>query len=457
MYSGMLPAVVAGLCPEQSAQVHLPSLCKAYSWHFVHASITRVDPSTNTVFFRPASAALTELECPLRFDALSINIGSSTRNIGVSALQIKHQQPTDGNERHVEAKYKTHGRSPTIIRTRPIAKLVSQISTFERDYILSSRKQNESGNSSSTGDSTKVLVIGAGAAGLELALALHTRFSRSLSSLDLTLISRASTFASQHGRLPANAVTAELNDRRINHLIGSTVTLLDESTGMVHLDDSTQLPFDLAVLATGASPHDCIADLGLQLDEDGWLLVEPTLLCVGHANIFAVGDCASFGNRYGSRFPPKAGVFAVRQGPFITRNLQIVLGLGGVEPKSLHVYVPQSSYLSLLSTGDGRGIGSKYGLVFKGTWVFRLKMHIDEAWQKRFQVTKSTTEQENEMDPKSDEDSSFEGDAIQGAAILFGAEDIDSGDSFETQLNILRKMDRDEDFREALIQQVAHR
>jgi len=54
-------------------------------------------------------------------------------------------------------------------------------------------------------------------------------------------------------------------------------------------------------------------------DENGFLAIEDTLQCSGGPeNVFACGDVA--GN---ARYPrPKAGVFAVRQGPPLAANLR---------------------------------------------------------------------------------------------------------------------------------------
>ena len=54
-------------------------------------------------------------------------------------------------------------------------------------------------------------------------------------------------------------------------------------------------------------------------DDKGFIAISATLQCSGGpANIFAVGDVAS-----SAAHPrPKAGVFAVRQGPPLTANLR---------------------------------------------------------------------------------------------------------------------------------------
>ncbi len=52
--------------------------------------------------------------------------------------------------------------------------------------------------------------------------------------------------------------------------------------------------------------------------------------------------------------------------------------------KELAKYVPQSGFLSLLMTGDGKAIGTKFGISFCGRWVWHMKDHIDVGFMKLF-------------------------------------------------------------------------
>ena len=106
------------------------------------------------------------------------------------------------------------------------------------------------------------------------------------------------------------------------------------------------------------------------------MLTRATLQTVADAPIFAVGDA---GTIQGSR-TPKAGVYAVRQGPFLWRNIERML-----RGQPLEEYVPQRGFLSLLATGDGRAILSYKGLAFHGEWCWRLKDYIDSRFMDKYQ------------------------------------------------------------------------
>jgi selenide,water dikinase len=54
----------------------------------------------------------------------------------------------------------------------------------------------------------------------------------------------------------------------------------------------------------------------------GYFSVNEFLQSTSHSNIFGGGDCITMAN-YASEpnFPPKAGVYAVREGPIIAQNI----------------------------------------------------------------------------------------------------------------------------------------
>ena len=78
-------------------------------------------------------------------------------------------------------------------------------------------------------------------------------------------------------------------------------------------------------------------------------------------------------------YPTKAGVYAVRAGPFIAQNL-----INYAENKELVEYVPQTGFLSLMMTADRSCIGSKFGIGFVGNWVWELKDFIDMSFMDLF-------------------------------------------------------------------------
>jgi len=151
-------------------------------------------------------------------------------------------------------------------------------------------------------------------------------------------------------------------------------------TRTVRLSGGTELPYDTVVWATGASAPEIFRASGLETDHAGFLLVDSTLRSVTDPAIFAAGDAATL-----RRFPatPKSGVYAVRQGPILARNL--VLALAGGASERYQSYRPQPRSLVLINTGDGRAILSYGSIALTGRWVMRLKDRIDRGFMRRFQ------------------------------------------------------------------------
>ena len=144
------------------------------------------------------------------------------------------------------------------------------------------------------------------------------------------------------------------------------------------LEDGSRLPYDALVWVTGAVSHSVLEDSGLPTDARGFVLTRKTLQVEGHDDLLAVGDC---GTLIDHPETPKAGVYAVRQGPYVADNLRRRL-MG--EP--LRSYTPQHDFLTLLNLGDGSALGAKWRMSFEGRWVMRLKDRIDRAFMRKFQV-----------------------------------------------------------------------
>jgi selenide, water dikinase len=74
---------------------------------------------------------------------------------------------------------------------------------------------------------------------------------------------------------------------------------------------------DAVLVTTHARAPDWFAETGLALDEKGFIAVGPTLQSLNDPNVFAAGDCAALVETPRE----KAGVYAVRAGPPLARNL----------------------------------------------------------------------------------------------------------------------------------------
>jgi NADH dehydrogenase FAD-containing subunit len=217
-------------------------------------------------------------------------------------------------------------------------------------------------------------VVGGGAGGVELALCLPPFVSRTLGdvALELSLIHDRGELAAG-SRATNDRVRRYLDTRGVRLLLGRRLIRAEQDR--VTLATGEQVESDVVIWATGATASPILGRLGLPTDERGFLLTRPTLQTLADAPIFAVGDCGTTQDSP----TPKAGVYAVRQGPVLWRNIVRML-----DGRPLRPYRPQTSFLRLINTGDGRAIGEYLGLTFEGRWCWWLKDWIDRRFMVQF-------------------------------------------------------------------------
>jgi selenide,water dikinase len=334
-YSGMLPGVLAGLYPRERMEIDLARLCASAGVPLVVDTASGLDIASRRLVFptRPA----------LPFDVLSVGIGSVPSLEGVT----------------VDA------AAPLVV-VKPMQSLLDRLDNRLRAAAGDGR-----------GVPRRALVVGGGAAGTEIAMALPGRARVVLgdaASLQVSIVS-----ADDH-LLPGCLAGTRRRVARVLARRGVRVELgrrvMRVGAAHVELDGAERREVGLVVWATGAAAPPLVASLGLPLDARGFLRTADTLQVVTGDPVFVVGDTGSIDG-----VPlPKAGVYAVRQGPVLWDNLGRLLA-----GRPLRRYHPQQGFLKLLSTGDGRAIGEWKGLSFEGRWCWRLKDAIDRRFIGRFQ------------------------------------------------------------------------
>jgi pyridine nucleotide-disulfide oxidoreductase family protein len=216
-----------------------------------------------------------------------------------------------------------------------------------------------------------LLVAGGGAAGVELALCLQARTKR-----PTTLLERGEEVPRGASRAAQRLVRKVLARRGVELRTAAVLASLSAEAAL--LESGESLSFTTCVWATGARAPEVFARSGAAVDAQGYLAVEDTLRSPSHPELFAAGDCAGF---ITGQQVPKAGVYAVRQGPVLSANLRAVLTNQG----TLRPYRAQRGFLSLLNAGDGTAVGAWKGLAFRGRAIWRLKDAIDRRFMARFQ------------------------------------------------------------------------
>ena len=328
-YSGMIPGFVAGHYSFEECHIDLARLCARSGARLVQAEATGIDRAGRRVLLKDQPA--------LGYDLLSIDVGSAP-NVGAIA-----------------------GAGQWAIPVKPIAELGRRWLEFTQRMTSWLGPLN-------------VMVIGGGAGGVELALAIDHRLRglAKAASLQVTLATKDEILAGQAeaARQRLRAIFQRRGIRLLEHAAAQRI-----ERGSVQLADGQWHQADAVFVVTEASAAPWFADIGLPLDEKGFLAVDDTLASMGDDRIFAAGDCATvLAHRR-----PKAGVFAVRQGPPLADNLRRVLGGEAARP-----FVPQSRYLSILGTGDGRAVATRGAWAIEGRWVWWWKDHIDRKWMRMY-------------------------------------------------------------------------
>ena len=325
IYSGMVPGFVAGAYRADELTIDLPGLCARAGVRFVHDRATRIDVDERQV--RLASGE------GLDYDVAALDIGST---VAGRALP---------------------GVAEHALASRPIASLVADLD--DRLARL-------------PGPDCRVVVVGAGAAGLELSFCLRARLLRAgFPRVEVSVLDGGSTILPGASRSLVRRASRALQRRGMAALLDCEVAAVEADA--VRLADGRRVPADLVVWVTGPAALPLARDSSLPVDDAGFVRVDASFAVEGRPELFAVGDCASLAGM------KRAGVYAVRAGPILDHNLRARMSGG-----ALRRYRPQSDFLTLMALGDGTAIGSKWGICVEGSWVMRLKDRIDRGFVERY-------------------------------------------------------------------------
>ncbi len=329
-YSGMLPGHVAGFYSREEIFIDVARLASACAARLVHARVAAIRAADREVDLDDGTR--------LAYDVLSLDIGST---------------PATGGARGVAA----HALS------------VKPIPAFLDGWAaLVSRGDR--------GALRRVAVVGGGAAGVEMLLAMQYRLAQGGGSpVEWHLLTDAADLLVIHPPPVRRIFDRVLAARGV--VVHRSTPVAGVDAGAVLAAGGQRLEADATVWATGAAAAGFLRQSGLRVDAAGFVEVDAFLRSTSHAEVHAAGDVASM-----ARTPrPKSGVYAVRQGPPLERNLRAALT--GAPPAR---YVPQRRSLALISTGDRYAVATRGAFALEGAWVWRWKDWIDRRFMARYRA-----------------------------------------------------------------------
>lgn len=331
LYSGMMPGHLAGHYDFAQCVVPLAPQAQAAGARWWRTEALGLDAQARCLHLADGRQ--------LAYDLLSIDTGS-----------VAPHEPLPGADAHA-------------LQVRPMEAFVERIRALD-DRVPGS-----------------VAVVGDGAAGFELMMALAWRWRAQPPQMHWICGAEGPLPRYAPGvRRAASASLARacvvVHRARVIELTAAGLRLTRlQGPGACARPEVEWLPADLSVLALGPAAPPWLRGSGLQLDAQGYVQTGPTLQSVSHPEVWAAGDVATRVDRD----DPKSGVYAVRAGPALAANL-----LRALQGQPGQPHRPPRHTLNLLATGDRHAIAAWGPLWAQGPWVWRWKDRIDTRFVEGF-------------------------------------------------------------------------
>ncbi|MRG85990.1 NAD(P)/FAD-dependent oxidoreductase [Salinibacillus xinjiangensis] len=320
-YSDMFGAYTEGLYDKSQIRIDLETLAKNSKINWLQGAVTSIDSQQKMV--------LTSNGDIHSFDAISFNIGSLTADTDIPGV--------------VEYAY----------RIKPNYHFVDTISEVHK--------------------SDKVVIVGGGAAAIEISLSLQSWRKKNHVTTPVTLVSPDRLLQEKRKKI-SDKIEEIVFQKGINFIKNEEITSVKHNKIITSLHN--EIYFDKLLWLAGPNPPGLFSTSNLPVDDQGYLKVEDTLQVKKYPFMFGAGDCVSF-----MKYPniDKAGVNAVKQGAVLFKNLK-----GFFETGEGELYTPQKNDLSIMSLGDKGGFLNYKKHLITGRLAWYLKKWIDTRYSKLY-------------------------------------------------------------------------
>lgn len=367
----MIPGYVSGFYTYDDCHIDLARLAHFANARFIHAEARSIDTAARQILLKDPSRP------PIDYDVLSINTGITPKASNVPGAQQN---------------------------TTPVKPIDRFVELLERKIFPNLVKHTSS--SSNCIGQYNIAVVGGGAGGVELALALARRVAVAAAISDeringtTTLVPVVTVTLVSRGLVLQNSPVAARRLALAN--LQRAGVMVHQNAAVVEVTDTNELilsggdeggrkllHFDDCLWCTQANAASWLNETGLPLSDDGFIAVNDYLQSDGGpAEVFAAGDVATMTNHP----RPKAGVYAVRAGPPLAENLRRF-----VSGQPLKIYTPQSTNLAIISTGNKHAIATKGWLNTQGGYLWTFKDWIDRRFMAKYGLDLNFEDKMNNM------------------------------------------------------------
>ncbi|GAA2238120.1 NAD(P)/FAD-dependent oxidoreductase [Rarobacter faecitabidus] len=166
-----------------------------------------------------------------------------------------------------------------------------------RDLVF--RHLEEAAATPETVDGLRVVIVGGGATGVEMAGALAELRNQGLffaypeiehDHIQVTLVQRSSELLKPFSKRLRSYARRSLEKRGVDLRFGQGVR--EVHADCVELNDGTRIPADLVVWAAGVTAHSEVAEWGFEQGWGGRIVVDEKMRVKGQESEFAIGDIA---------------------------------------------------------------------------------------------------------------------------------------------------------------------
>jgi len=322
-YSGMGPGILSGFYNIDEVRFNIKEITENSGCRFIKGEVKMILPEENKIILSDNSELI--------YDLISFNTGSEVKPL------------------------KSSGDVKNLFTVKPVENIF-----LIRDRINgSSIKKN-------------IVVIGGGAAGVEVASNICDLVYSSNRDAEISIITNEHLL-SGYTRSFYHKSLRSLQIKGIKIYENKNVEMIDPQN--ILLSSGEILKYDIAVNASGIYPSRLFIDSKMKTGDDGGLIVNKYLQSMEYPGIFGGGDCITFAPEKLN----KVGVYAVREGTTLFRNLQAYAA--GFE---LEEFKPQKEYLTILNTGFKKGLMFWKGLSFYGHPAFYFKYYLDSRFMKKY-------------------------------------------------------------------------